>query len=150
MSIFSFTAILGISFCGTAALAYFFHRGKRRHRELLEYLAKRVDDLEDELSSSRDLLETGSHKFTDQARRIAWLETRIRKPRLLADELEREVPVAAETIANWNVTEKRHKVLNLANRGYGPESIAATLGMMRGEVELIINLGRASAAAATA
>lgn len=146
MNILIISALLGVSMVGTAILAIMFHRSKRRHRELLEFLGKRVDDLEQDLSQSRELLDTGSQKFADQARRIAWLESRIRKPRLLAEEASRE-EATVDANAKWNVTEKRHKVLNLASRGHGPDSIAATLGMMRGEVELIINLSRASAAA---
>lgn len=148
MNILIISAILGVLVAGTTVLAVIFHRSKKRHRELLEYLGKRVDDLEAELSQSRELLDAGSQRSTDQSRRIAWLESRIRKPRLLAEDLKRE-EAPGEANAKWNVTEKRHKVLNLANRGHGPESIAATLGMMRGEVELIINLGRASAAASS-
>lgn len=136
-------AVIGALLVGLGATAFYIHTSKRKHRELLEFLAKRIEDLEDELSQNREVLDTGSQRFSDQARRIAWLETRIRKPKLLADELAEEEPATPN--GKWNVTEKRHKVLKLAGRGHGPESIAATLGMMRGEVELIINLGRMAA-----
>jgi hypothetical protein len=89
---------------------------------------------------SRDL-DTLSHKGGEQARRIAWLETRARPGR-------NEQPAAAEMVTGTNpkpnITERRHRVLSLARRGQDAQTIAHTLGMPHGEVELMINLLKAA------
>jgi hypothetical protein len=88
---------------------------------------------------SRDL-DTLSRKAGEQGRRIAWLETRVRSGR--------EQPVAAEMVnfsnAKPNMTERRHRVRSLARRGQDAQTIAQTLGMPYGEVELMINLLKAA------
>lgn len=43
-----------------------------------------------------------------------------------------------------NMTERRHRVVALAARGQAPDMIASTIGMLTGEVELILNLENAS------
>jgi hypothetical protein len=86
-------------------------------------------------------LEAASAQIADQARRIAWLESRVRKSvpaqKQNADELF--VPPAKPTL-----TEIRHRVLTLAQRGLDVNSISEMLGEMPGEIELIINLSRAA------
>ena len=89
---------------------------------------------------SRDL-DTLSRKTGEQARRIAWLETRYRSGR-------DEQPVVAEMVSGVNpkpnITERRHRVLSLARRGQDAQTIARTLGMPHGEVELMMNLLKAA------
>jgi DNA-binding NarL/FixJ family response regulator len=89
---------------------------------------------------SRDL-DTLSRKTGEQARRIAWLETRARPSRS-------EQPEVAEMVTGTNpkpnITERRHRVLSLARRGQDAHSIAHRLGMPHGEVELMINLLQAA------
>ena len=89
---------------------------------------------------SRDL-DTLSRRAGEQGRRIAWLETRARTGR-------NEQPVAAEMVnganSKPNITERRHRVRSLAKRGQDAQTIAQTLGMPYGEVELMINLLKAA------
>lgn len=88
---------------------------------------------------SRDI-DTLSRKAGEQGRRIAWLETRARTGR--------EQPVAVEMVSGVNskpnMTERRHRVRSLARRGQDAMTIAQTLGMPYGEVELMINLLKAA------
>ena len=58
-------------------------------------------------------------------------------PEVLDDSIITETP-------KLSMTERRHRVINLANRGKNAESIAASLGLFRGEVELILSLDRAA------
>lgn len=119
----------------------------RNQRELLEFNAKQIEDMEETLTTNKEMLESSRQKFVEQSRRVAWLETRIRQPRLLKEEAKEEtVAEVEEQSPKSNITERRHRVLTLASRGQSPDAIAATLGMMQGEVELIINLNRAVAA----
>jgi len=89
---------------------------------------------------SRDL-DTLSRKTGEQGRRIAWLETRARTGRT-------EQPAAPEMVSlapsKPNITERRHRVLSLVKRGQDAHTIAQTLGMPHGEVELMINLLKAA------
>lgn len=132
------------------AFAFYCWKKLRNHRELLEFNAGQTEELEKALANSRELLETNRQKFTEQARRVAWLEMRVRQPKLAKNEVAEEtetVLIEEKTNPNKaNITERRHRVLTLAARGQSPATIAATLGMMPGEVELIINLNRAVAA----
>ena len=98
-------------------------------------------DFENSLAEfSRDL-DTLSQKAGEQARKIAWLETRARSGR-------NDLPVVAEMVTGTNpkpnITERRHRVLSLARRGQDAQTIARTLGMPDGEVELMINLLKAA------
>jgi hypothetical protein len=43
-----------------------------------------------------------------------------------------------------NITERRHRIMSLANSGQNAETISEMLGMLPGEVQLVINLSRAS------
>lgn len=116
----------------------------RKNRNLMETLISRIEELENDFDECRDQLEDGKVRATDQSRRIAWLEARIRKPeKVKKDILSQEVltPKSLET----NMTERRHRVLALASRGQDAETISNTLGMLPGEVELIMSLGRGAA-----
>lgn len=98
-------------------------------------------DFENSLAEfSRDL-DTLSRRAGEQSRKIAWLETRARTGRT-------EQPVVAEMVTGTNpkpnITERRHRVLSLARRGQDAQTIARTLGMADGEVELMINLVKAA------
>ncbi|HQU86053.1 MAG TPA: hypothetical protein PKY59_23200 [Pyrinomonadaceae bacterium] len=132
------------------AFAFVCLKKLRNHRELLEFNAKQTEELEKSLSNSKDLLEESRQKVNDQARRVAWLESRVRQPKTAKKDVveEQEVQIIEEkpVVNKSNITERRHRVLTLASRGQSPETIASTLGMMPGEVELIINLNRAIAA----
>ncbi len=111
-------------------------------RNLLEFSQKQIEDLQDSIVRVRESGDTALQRATEQARRIAWLETRIRKPREHTDE------VLDETILTegnkLSMTERRHRVITLANRGKDLESIASALGLFKGEVELILSLNNAA------
>lgn len=130
--------ILAISF------AWLFHRNSKQNRCLIEFLGKQVEDLEEALTDSRQKLEAGSRRVSDQACRVAWLESRVRQPRLLKEKAEVEKVLDATPLptSKSSMTERRHRVLSLASRGQDARKIASTLGMLPGEVELIINLNR--------
>ena len=134
----SITGIAGLGF------SWVCYKNARKHRGLLEFLAKQNEELEESLAASRQIIETSSKRLSDQSRRIAWLDTRVRQPKLAKEE------VLDDTVVDFapkaNMTERRHRVLTLAARGQDAEKIAATLGRMPGEVQLIINLNRAVAA----
>ena len=134
------SGIFGILGLGFSWVCY---KGARKHRDLLDFLAKQNDELAESLAASRQMAETSVQRLSDQSRRIAWLESRVRQPKPAKEE------VVGETVADFapktNMTERRHRVLTLASRGQDSEKIATTLGMMRGEVELIINLNRVAA-----
>ena len=93
---------------------------------------------------SRDL-DTATVRATDLSRRVAWLESRTPRPskhpsgsiqRSRGDDAAQTFQLAART----GITERRHRVMRLAKRGEDVPTIAGTLGMPPGEVELIINL----------
>jgi len=137
-------AIVGGAILLVLFVALLGRRQNRKHRELIEYLGHRVEELEDTLSASQNRIETESKSFSEQARKVAWLEAKIRKPELGDEEALVGQPVSTD---RPNITERRHRVIRLAERGHDSSTIAKTLGMMSGEVELILNLKRAAAAA---
>lgn len=118
----------------------------RKNRDLLEMAINRIEENEIEFEQSREeMLEDWKLRAADQSRRIAWLETRIRKPEKVKNDILSQEVITPKT-AEMNMTERRHRVLSLAARGQDAESISASLGMIKGEVELIMNLGRGSTA----
>ena len=108
--------------------------------------------LESELAALRRALDAASARETDQARRIAWLESRTR-PALSSDGSPERGHSSARVSGDasgdaskpeLSITERRHRVLSLARRGLDVSTIAAMLGELQGEVELIIGLHRAA------
>ncbi len=129
-----FIAFLSFGFC---LICYKKQVGQRA---LLEFAEKQIEDLQDTLVKNKEVFETNSQRVAEQSRRIAWLETRVRQPKPASEEILDET-TAVES-AKPNITERRHRVITLASRGQNAETIAATLGMPPGEVELIINLNQ--------
>jgi hypothetical protein len=78
-----------------------------------------------------------SRQSGEYSRRIGSLENRTQSHALETDE-------TISVITKPTITERRHRVLSLARRGQNAQAIAQTLGMPHGEVELMINLGRAA------
>lgn len=140
--------LLGAISIGTVSLiiALFCFFKQRKNRSLIESTNKQIEELENSLAENKTIAEAASQRAADQSRRIAWLETRIRQPKLAKkDVLEEETLIEKSNAApKANITERRHRVLALAGSGQNAETIAATLGMLTGEVELIINLNRAN------
>jgi septal ring factor EnvC (AmiA/AmiB activator) len=136
----SLAAILfGLLSFGFCLICY---KKQRNHRNLLEFAEQQIEDLQDTLAKNKEAFETNSHRVAEHSRRIAWLETRIRQPKSSSEEVLDDT--AAIESPKPNITERRHRVITLASRGQNAETIAATLGMLPGEVELIINLNQAA------
>lgn len=129
----------GVLGCLLAAVQY---RKLGRQRELIEFVGQQVEDLEETLAKNRELLDTNAQRVAEQARRVAWLETRVRQPKKAAEPPPDEQ--AAGDPAKLTMTERRHRVITLAARGQNVDTIATTLGMLPGEVELIINLNQST------
>ena len=111
---------------------------------MFEIQGKQLEEIEDRLAEYKQLFEVGAQKNADNTRRIAWLETRVRQPKKAEPETLAEIIEANSqpVLQTTNITERRHRVLSLAGRGQDVEMIAATLGMLRGEVELILSLNQ--------
>ena len=114
-------------------------------RALLEFSQTQIDELQDAVLKNHETHEAAQRRATDQSRRIAWLESRLNKPRPASGDILDEAVVAEAP--KFSMTERRHRVVGLANRGSSPEAIASALGMFKGEVELILSLNRAAAGA---
>jgi DNA-binding NarL/FixJ family response regulator len=113
---------------------------RKRRGELLT-TTKQLGRLEHDLFElSRDL-DTATERATHQARRIAWLESRVHPGKQLE---ALHTPEISFDKGRPPMTERRHRVLTLARRGQAVEAIAATLNMAQGEVELIIGLSKAA------
>lgn len=128
-----------------AALAFAYRSSKKlqEQRALTEFTAGQIDDLQELLTVSRESIDTNLQRVNEQSRRVAWLEARVRETKIAKSEAVLEAPVVAET-PKLNITERRHRVITLASRGQNSETIANTLGMLPGEVELIIGLSQAA------
>lgn len=139
--IISMTAAgLGMSAIGMAWKAY---RKSLECRNLLEYTEKQIQDLDDEVSKNGETVGSALNRLNEQSRRVAWVEAKVRKPQVKSEEIVEDTILSAPVVApKSSIVERRHRILSLAARGQNSETIAATLGMMPGEVELIINLNR--------
>jgi uncharacterized protein DUF6115 len=129
---------------GLFSLAFSFvcFRRQRHQRTLLEFAEKQIEDLENSQIRNREMFDVSAQRTNEQSRRIAWLEARVRQPKTADDEMIDET--AAGEPAKLSMTERRHRVIALASRGQNAEAIATTLGIMPGEVELIIRLNQAA------
>jgi DNA-binding NarL/FixJ family response regulator len=98
-------------------------------------------DVEANVADMEQTAESVSVSTADYARRIAWLESRVRSNKPAPKEDREE---AAFVAAEPSLTERRHRVISLARRGYDVNTIASMLNEMPGEVELIIGLSKAA------
>lgn len=139
--IISMTAAgLGMSAIGMAWKAY---RKSLECRNLLEFAEKQIQDLDDEVSKNRETVGSALNRLNENSRRVAWVEAKVRKPQVNSEEVIDDTILSAPVVApKSSIVERRHRILSLAARGQSSETIASTLGMMPGEVELIINLNR--------
>lgn len=133
--------VLGFTGLVCACISY---RRSRSNRELVEFTFNRVEELEHGVAEINKKLEAATIRNADQARRIAWLETRIRRPKLAKKDILDEAVLSDKPAAAPTITERRYRVLTLARSGQSADTISKTLGMLPGEVELIINLNRAN------
>jgi DNA-binding NarL/FixJ family response regulator len=98
-----------------------------------------VKDLDDEMTELKCSIEAVLQRVETQARKVAWLESRHVK-RQNSDE---EIHSPVSTNDKPSVTERRHRVLKLAGKGLDAQTISSTLGVSKGEVELIIGMSGA-------
>lgn len=112
----------------------------RRTNLSLRESNERIDELQNTQKRLKEVIEKNAEHSDEMSRRIVWLETRIRQPKLAAEEV---VDDSGEP-PKLNITERRHRVVTLASRGQSTDMIAATIGMLPGEVELILSLDQAA------
>lgn len=115
---------------------------QRKYRRLIQAAEDKIEDLQTALKRSKETVETNAKHLEEMSRRLVWLETRIRQPKPNGDEVVDDS--GPNDAPKLNITERRHRVATLAARGQSAESIALTIGMMPGEVELILNLEQAA------
>jgi DNA-binding NarL/FixJ family response regulator len=116
---------------------------QRRYSKLLAAAGNQANHLAESMANIRESSDQNSRRLSEQSRHIAWLETRIRQPKMLNDDILNDQSIHETPKAT--MTERRHRVITLASRGQNAEMIAAALGMLQGEVELIMSLNRAAA-----
>jgi hypothetical protein len=112
----------------------------RKTNQTVRVSNERIDELQNTLKRTKEVIERYAEHSDEMSRRIVWLETRIRQPKLVSEEV---VDDSSEP-PKLNITERRHRVVTLASRGQSPEMIASTIGMLPGEVELILSLDQAA------
>lgn len=113
---------------------------QRRSRRLVRASQEQIEELQSTLKRLKETIDTNAEHVTEMSRRLVWLDTRIRQPKLAPEEVVDDLSEAPKL----NITERRHRVVTLAARGQSPEAIATTIGMMPGEVELILSLDQAA------
>ena len=114
-----------------------------RRRGETRRLRERVEVLERDLQEFNGDMDTMTRRANDQARRIAWLESRVRSGRVLSAVPSEGAAEKSEPAAKRpTITERRHRVLTLSRRGQNAPAIADTLNMPLGEVELIIGMSK--------
>lgn len=117
------------------ALAYRLRQAEQQQQISTNVLTQRLTTAE--LQVSRAL-----EQAAEQARRMALLELHLHQNRMTDSSLSNDSGGAAPSM-----TERRHRVMTLARRGMDSEMIAETLGVPKGEIELIISLSSLKAAA---
>jgi hypothetical protein len=136
-------SIFGVTIAAGIALLIQRNRKMKEMMGLLEFAQNQIDELQDAIVRTKEFHETAHRRDSDQSRRIAWLESKVRKPRPSSDEVLDD-SVITEQPQKLSMTERRHRVISLASRGKNAEAIAASLGLFKGEVELILNLNKAA------
>ena len=142
MEIFiSLTAsVLGMTAIAVSAVCC---KKARECRDLLEFTEKQIQDLDAEVSQTNETVGAALNRLSENTRRVAWVETKVKKPQPRREDiLEEATFIAPQTAPKLGIVERRNRILALAARGQSPESIASVMGMMPGEVQLITNLNR--------
>lgn len=133
-------SVLGMTAIAVSAVCY---KKSRECRDLLEFTEKQIQDLDAELVQTNETVGTALNRLSENSRRVAWAETKLRKPQPKKEDILDESFFAAPKVApKLGIVERRNRILSLASHGQSPETIASILGMMPGEVQLIINLNR--------
>lgn len=111
----------------------------------MEFMLNRIEELDALASAGEERLESATQKCAEKANRITWLENKVgelksQKRNDFEDSVFTEWDDAQRAVT---LREKRRRVISLADAGESTEEIAEHLGMLAGEVDLIINLSRA-------
>ncbi|MEQ1604161.1 MAG: hypothetical protein ABL999_04765 [Pyrinomonadaceae bacterium] len=112
----------------------------RKSRLLVTAGQEQIEELQSTVKRLKETIDVNAEHVAEMSRRLVWLDTRIRRPKLAAEEVVDDSSEAPKL----NITERRHRVVTLAARGQSTEAIATTIGMMPGEVELILSLDQAA------
>ncbi len=121
-------------------VSVFSYLSMQKLKTLAKYNNKQIIFLEDSLFECEKELEKNRIRVENQSRFLSSLENSAPKPKELKEETF-DAATQRES-SEINLTEQKHKVLSLAQNGQDSRSIAEKLGMMPGEVELIVNLNR--------
>ena len=113
---------------------------QRKSRRMILADQEQIEELQATVKRLKETIDVNAEHVSEMSRRLVWLDTRIRQPKLAAEEVIDDSSEAPKL----NITERRHRVVTLASRGQSPEAIANTIGMMPGEVELILSLDQAA------
>lgn len=119
------------------ALAYRLHQAEQQQQTAVKTLTQQLAALELRL---RVALEQSA----EQTRRLALLELHMHQQPASGGQMNKAKGGGGKVTS---MTERRHRVLVLARRGMETEMIAETLGVPKGEIELIISLSSLKAAA---
>lgn len=147
--------IAAACFSAAIALGWLCLRLTRQAREAVQHLLALATEHEGQLKTVRNNLSVVSQRAAEQARRLALLEARRQAGAMIPEPaLAATLPNPASTFVppstKLSMTERRHRVLALARRGLDVGTIATSLAMPHGEVELIIELNKAATESAMA
>lgn len=120
----------------------------KHYRNLLfftEINSDQIDEIEKKLYRQNQIIEQMQDLVAEQACLIARLEAQAAPGRTPSGANRRPDRNRPAKPTGPNIRERRRQVLTLAGRGQDAETIAATLGMLPGEVELIVNLNHGAA-----
>lgn len=137
----NFLIAAGFGAAGFAAAGVTAFRLKNCARKAAEISAQ-LSELQTELEELQQFKVGAESRISDHSRKMAWLETRIRKPEKAVQTKAVDEEFFSSAKLPMNMTERRHRVLTLARRGHDANAIANSLGMLIGEVELIMSIGR--------
>ncbi|MEZ5306527.1 MAG: hypothetical protein R2684_17670 [Pyrinomonadaceae bacterium] len=128
------------------ALSVFSLLRNRHNRRELEFGANQLELLDVTLQETMELIEGNLKTSSDHARRIAWLDAKVRQSRYFSIKEKNSTAIRDER--RPSIEERRERILRMSDEGYDCDMIATHLGLMPGEVQLILNLNSRPAAVA--
>lgn len=128
--------------CGCLCLVL----ANRARAENRQHMALAME-LDGRLTSFKQDLEIVSRRNSEYRDRLSQIEAREWRKAVQEDPLEPAFTVPAPTAPRPTPTDRRHRVLRLAQRGLDTRTISETLGVPQGEVSLILGMNKARAEA---
>lgn len=132
-----------LALLGAALVGYTLVKRQRAAARQQQTAATALNALTQRLTAVESRLHRALEENAEQARHVAMLELHLHQNSAGAE--LRNNPKSGGQAAG--MTERRHRVMVLARRGMNTEMIAETLGVPKGEIELIISLSSLKAAA---